>query len=70
MEVFFMGYKNSLKLTRQSGAMFALLTTALAMIGTVAAETSLLREDDTVGASFWIATAMMFAANESVPAGK
>tara|TARA_B100001094_G_scaffold130207_1_gene126070 strand:- start:1634 stop:2464 length:831 start_codon:yes stop_codon:yes gene_type:complete len=62
MEVFFMGYKNPLKLTRQSGAMFALLTTALAMIGTVAAETSLLREDDTVGASFWIATAMMFAA--------
>ena len=38
------------------------LLTALTMIEYVAAETSLLREDDTVGASFWIATAMMFAA--------
>ena len=57
-----MGYKNPLKLTRRSGAMFALLMTALTMVGTVAAESTLLMGGDTVGASFWIATAMMFAA--------
>ena len=32
------------------------------MLGTVAAETALLAAGDTVGTSFWIATAMMFAA--------
>ena len=50
------------RFTRRTTTKFVVLLTAITMLGTVAAETALLAAGDTVGTSFWIATAMMFAA--------
>ena len=50
------------RFTRRTTTKLVVLLTAITMLGTVAAETALLASGDTVGTSFWIATAMMFAA--------
>ena len=50
------------RFTRRTTTKFVVLLTAITMLGTVAAESALLAAGDTVGTSFWIATAMMFAA--------